>query len=82
MRCLIGHISVAQMGLNPALMAAIASMQPPVARIAIVMCVFGCLAVFLICLIDDWFLQVWNSIAASLVGASVSVQFVLPALLG
>jgi len=53
MLCLIGQISVAQIGLNPALIAAIASMQPPVARIAIVMSVFVCLAVFLISVIDD-----------------------------
>ncbi len=51
--CFVGQVSVAQIGLNPALIVDIASMQPPVAKIAIVMFVFGCLAAFLIFAIDD-----------------------------
>jgi len=65
--------------LNPALIAAIASMQPPVARIAIVMSVIGCRAMFLMLLIDNSFLHVWNSFAASLVTTSVGEHCVLPA---
>jgi hypothetical protein len=58
MRCLIGQISVAHIGLNPALIAAIVSMHPPAASIAIVMSVFGWLAVCFMSVIDDWLLHV------------------------
>ena len=81
MRCLIGHISVAHIGLNPALIAAMVSMQPPLESTAIVIPVFVCFAVFLMSSIDLLFLHVWNSVAASLFVVFVNEQSVLPALL-